>query len=82
MAGKYNKDIAKYEARPADVACLQPLFEAKVDEPGVKPGNVEKEEGGNVAMKEWGTRPVIFVFTIISYFCWGVSEDYEEELDE
>ena len=59
MAGKYNKDIAKYEARPADVASLQPFLEAKVDEPGVKPDEVEDEEGGNVAVKEGGTSPVI-----------------------
>ena len=62
MAGKYNKDIAKYEARPADVASLQPLLKAKVDEPGVKPDEVEDEEGGNVAMKKGGTRPAIMIF--------------------
>ena len=59
MAGKYNKDIAKYESRPADVASFQPFLEAKVDKPRVKPDEVEDEEGGNVAVKEGGTSPVI-----------------------
>ena len=59
MAGKNDKNIAKYEARSADVARLQPLLEAKVDEPGVEPDEVEDDEGGNVAVKEGGTCPKI-----------------------
>ena len=59
MAGKNDKNIAKYEARPADVARLQPLLKAEVDKPGVKPDKVEDDEGGNVAVKEGGTCPEI-----------------------
>ena len=59
MAGENDKNIAKYEARPADVASLQPFLDAKVDEPGVKPDEVKDEEGSNVAVKEGGTSPVI-----------------------
>ena len=62
MAGENDKNIAQYKARPADVASLQPLLKAKVDEPGVKPDEVEDEEGGNVAVKEGGTRPAIMIF--------------------
>ena len=62
MAGKYDKNIAKYEASPADVACLQPLLEAKVDEPCVEPGKVKDEKGCNVAMKKGGTCPEIIFY--------------------
>ena len=72
MAGENDKNIAQYKARPADVASLQPLFKAKVDEPGVKPDEVEDEEGGNVAMKEGGTRPER---SMIFYYCQGTSAD-------
>ncbi len=51
MTGKYNKNIAKHKARPTDVAGLQPLLKAKVDEPCVKPGEIEEEKGGDVAME-------------------------------
>ena len=78
MAGKYDKNIAKYEARPTDVARLQPLLEAKVDEPGVEPGEVEQEEGGNVAMKKGGTCPAI-LFQLLSTSARGTGQDNEEE---
>ena len=57
MAREDNEDIAEHQARPADVARLQPLLEPEVDEPGVEPGEVEDEEGGDVTMKNRGAGP-------------------------
>ena len=57
VAREDNEDIAEHQARPADVARLQPLLEPEVDEPGVEPGEVEDEEGGDVSMKNRGAGP-------------------------
>ena len=53
-----------------------------MDEPGVEPGEVEQEEGGNVAMKKGGTCPAI-LFQLLSTSARGTGQDNEEEeLDE